>query len=340
MTEVQVNWHPSTTFIEVVCFLGDVIPDGTDADAYPDLYTNSGQITLSLDTPGGLLIVRDAEGHERLAEFQRVPFVIQAGTGTLVDAQGRAGLFVPQGGVEPEDRTMSGEIVWKSGRRTKVGPFRLQPNQADGRLNIVRTVSVDQAQVASSLAARVAALEAVGPGQGEISAARIVDATATGRAVLTASDAVAARSAIGAGTSSLALGETATTAARGDDPRLSDARIPRPHSHTVADVTDLVEAMQDVVGAMIAAAGGSYDDEAGTITLSSGGEVTTVPLSALTPGSRITALWTGAAWEYPAGEALTDRPALPAGCYIDLVGAPAATPDPSWLVTGDGRLDV
>lgn len=47
-------------------------------------------------------------------------------------------------------------------------------------------------------------------------AADISDATATGRSVLTATDAAAARTAIGAGTSSLAIGTTATTAAAGN----------------------------------------------------------------------------------------------------------------------------
>ena len=34
-----------------------------------------------------------------------------------------------------------------------------------------------------------------------------------------------------------------------------------------ADLTDFIEAVQDIVGAMVAGAGGSYDDAAGTITL-------------------------------------------------------------------------
>lgn len=50
----------------------------------------------------------------------------------------------------------------------------------------------------------------------DTTAARITDATATGRNVLKAADAAAARTAIGAGTSSLALGSTSTTALAGD----------------------------------------------------------------------------------------------------------------------------
>ncbi|MFI6860183.1 hypothetical protein ACIBKZ_09755 [Streptomyces sp. NPDC050421] len=56
-------------------------------------------------------------------------------------------------------------------------------------------------------------------------AAQVSDATATGRSVLTAADAAAARTAIGAGTSFLALGTTAATAAAGN------------HVHTATQVT-------------------------------------------------------------------------------------------------------
>lgn len=49
-----------------------------------------------------------------------------------------------------------------------------------------------------------------------VTAAKITDATATGKSVLTAASKTAARTAIGAGTSSLALGTTSATAKAGD----------------------------------------------------------------------------------------------------------------------------
>lgn len=52
----------------------------------------------------------------------------------------------------------------------------------------------------------------------------LTDSTATGRAVLAAADAAAARTAIGAGTSSLTLGTTSATAASGDDNRILTAQ--------------------------------------------------------------------------------------------------------------------
>lgn len=57
-------------------------------------------------------------------------------------------------------------------------------------------------------------------------AAQVSDASSVGRSVLTAADAAAARTAIGAGTSSLGLGSTASTAAAGN------------HTHTHASLTD------------------------------------------------------------------------------------------------------
>jgi len=53
-------------------------------------------------------------------------------------------------------------------------------------------------------------------GTGTITATSITDSTAVGRSVITATDAAAARSAIGAGTSTLVLGATATTAKAGN----------------------------------------------------------------------------------------------------------------------------
>jgi hypothetical protein len=42
------------------------------------------------------------------------------------------------------------------------------------------------------------------------------------------------------------------------------------HTHTASQVTDFTEASQDVIGAMVVAAGGTYDDPGGTITLPGG----------------------------------------------------------------------
>ncbi|OAN53903.1 hypothetical protein A6A04_13505 [Paramagnetospirillum marisnigri] len=46
---------------------------------------------------------------------------------------------------------------------------------------------------------------------------------------------------------------------------------PASHTHASSGITDFTEATQDVVGAMVAAAGGSYNDGAGTIAFPAGG---------------------------------------------------------------------
>lgn len=53
-------------------------------------------------------------------------------------------------------------------------------------------------------------------GEGAVTSTDITDATAIGRSVLTAADAAAARASIGAGTSNLTLGTTASTALAGN----------------------------------------------------------------------------------------------------------------------------
>ncbi|MDE9365965.1 GDSL-type esterase/lipase family protein [Luteipulveratus sp. YIM 133132] len=127
---------------------------------------------------------------------------------------------------------------------------------------------------------------------GSRTSAQISDASTIGKALLTAADAAAARAAIGAGTSSLAIGTTGTTAAAGNDSRLFDTRVPKTHAATHASggsdaltltsgqLSDLTETVQDIVGAFIAAGSGitkSYDDPGNTLTLTAAAGGTTDP---------------------------------------------------------------
>lgn len=144
-------------------------------------------------------------------------------------------------------------------------------------------------------------------------ASTISDSTTVGRAVLTAVDAAAGRAAIGAGTSSLALGATGSTAAAGNHTHAIadtsglqsalDGKASSSHTHTASQVTDLTEVVQDVVGAMVVAGTNvtaTYNDGAGTLTIaaSGGGGGGTAPTFArgvidngdVTPG--VTAAWT------------------------------------------------
>lgn len=68
----------------------------------------------------------------------------------------------------------------------------------------------------SGKSVEVATLADISGGGVDITSSHITDATTVGKAVLTATDATAARTAIGAGTSNLAIGTTATTALAGN----------------------------------------------------------------------------------------------------------------------------
>ncbi|MBP0492149.1 hypothetical protein [Roseomonas indoligenes] len=98
-------------------------------------------------------------------------------------------------------------------------------------------------QTGSSWASRMASLDTA------------LGVTVPGRALLSAATQAAGRTALGLG--------TASTQATG-------AFAPATHTHTSADISDFVEAAQDVVGAMVAGAGGTYNDTSGTIGLPSG----------------------------------------------------------------------
>lgn len=77
----------------------------------------------------------------------------------------------------------------------------------------------------------IQSLQSGSSGGTSVTSDQITDATAVGKSLLKAADAAAARTAIGAGTSNLALGTTASTAAAGN------------HTHTIANVTGLQTAL-------------------------------------------------------------------------------------------------
>jgi hypothetical protein len=101
----------------------------------------------------------------------------------------------------------------------------------------------------------------------------LTDSTTTGRSVLTAADPAAARTALGAGTSSFDgayasltgkptlgtsadknVGTGAGTVTAGDDPRLSDSRPPTVHSHPATEINDSTAVGRSVLTAADAAA--------------------------------------------------------------------------------------
>lgn len=93
------------------------------------------------------------------------------------------------------------------------------------------------------------------------SSTNITDSTSTGRAVLTAVDATAARAAMSAGTSNLTLGSTGSTAAPGNHTHayssltgIPSTFAPSGHTHAQTDITGLsasLAAKADLVGGLI-----------------------------------------------------------------------------------------
>lgn len=94
-------------------------------------------------------------------------------------------------------------------------------------------------------------------------ATQVIDTTTVGRAVMTAANAAAARSAIGAGTSSF---DGAYSSLSG----IPSTFAPSTHSHTTADITGFGEAVDDEVATLLVAGTNisiSYNDAANTLTI-------------------------------------------------------------------------
>lgn len=111
-------------------------------------------------------------------------------------------------------------------------------------------VASTDARVTADQAAGTASIRTIGTGALQAkagnyqpTAANISDSTTVGRAVLTAADAAAGRTAIGAGTSSLAIGTTSTTAKAGD------------YAPNAAAISDSTTVGRSVLTAASAAAG-------------------------------------------------------------------------------------
>lgn len=99
-------------------------------------------------------------------------------------------------------------------------------------------ISATAAIAQSKIAGLVDDLDGKAPSSHTHTASQISDSTTVGRGVLTAATQSAARTAIGAGTSSLTLGTTGTTACAGNDARLSDQRVPTDGSVTSSKIAD------------------------------------------------------------------------------------------------------
>lgn len=107
-------------------------------------------------------------------------------------------------------------------------------------------------------------------------ATQVIDTTSVGRAVMTAADAAAARSAIGAGTSSF---DGAYSSLSG----IPSTFAPSSHTQTASTITDFAEAVDDEVATLLVAGTNisiTYNDAANTLTIAStAGGITTLGTS-------------------------------------------------------------
>lgn len=164
---------------------------------------------------------------------------------------------------------------------------RLQDIVFDGEMSgtvwdTTAVAAINAAKTAAAASATSAAASATAS-DGSADAAAISEANAASSAANAAASATASAASAAASAASaasiaapysafgLSLVDDADAAAARATLGLDAVYSPVVHTHTAAGITDFVEAAQDVVGGMVAAAGGSYDDAAGTITLPAAG---------------------------------------------------------------------
>ena len=163
-------------------------------------------------------------------------------------------------------------------------------------------------------------------------ASQISDSTATGRSVLTAADAAAARTAIGAGTSSLALGTTGSTAAAGN------------HTHT-GFASSTAPGLVGRYVSVNAQTGTTYtpalSDEGALVTLTNAAAITvTLPQGstlAFPIGGRIDFVGMGAGlvtFAAGSGATVNGTPSLVSRAQYSAISAVKVSTN-GWLIVGD-----
>jgi hypothetical protein len=167
----------------------------------------------------GTVIIRDSAGRAQVvdpsvaADIATKNYVDTVNTTrALASRLISSGTGLTGGGDLTADRTLAVSYGTASGTATQGNDTR-----------VVNAVQTSDARVTADQAAATASIRTIGTGALQAAAGNhthtvtgISDSTTVGRAVMTATDAAAARTAIGAGTSSLAIGTTSTTAKAGD----------------------------------------------------------------------------------------------------------------------------
>lgn len=172
---------------------------------------------------------------------------IQAATAAIVDtAPGTLDTLNELAAALGDDPNFATTITTALGNRVRFDEAQVltAPQQAQARANIGAgtsnlVIGTTAGTAAAGDDARLS--DARTPTAHTHTAANISDSTATGRSVLTAADAAAARTAIGAGTSNLAIGTTGTTAKAGN-------YAPPVSSETVSGTVELATAAETTTG--------------------------------------------------------------------------------------------
>lgn len=250
----------------------------------------TGTDTSRAVTPAGLKAVADtkaASSHTHLAANISDSSVVGRNVLTAVDAAAaRAAIGAGTG---------NSNLVIGTGAGTAAEGNRVATETSTGMIELATTTEATTG-TDTSRAVTPAGLKAVADTKANTShthtASQISDATATGRSVLQATDAAAARTAIGAGTSSLVIGTGAGTAAEGnraasltaigmvelattaetttgtDTTRavtpagvkaVADTLAPLSHSHNAANITDFASAVDARIANVISSAPAALD---------------------------------------------------------------------------------
>lgn len=162
---VQIPWAPGALFLRLLCRLGEPRPDGADVDTNPDLMTQTGTVTLTCDT--SRIRYPEADGRKRMLSMGEHTFSIRASDGELYSPEsGAVGVEVLSSltpGIDPTAFTWTAKVKPTSGE-----PWQVTiPADAVGTVDLVEVAEGGAPSAGvSSLAARVAALEAQPSGGG------------------------------------------------------------------------------------------------------------------------------------------------------------------------------
>lgn len=309
MTEIHIPYLPSAKFFKVRCRLGVHEQDiSSDTDSNPQIRTIGGTVTISASI--GRFRYTEADGRSRVIYNKTETYNIQTSTGELFDVDGNLGvnlLDTTSPGIDPQGWTYKATVRPTGGEPFDVNiPESLEPvgtlDLGDGLVFMPSTGITD-------LETRVKALEDAGPSSGSTTAwnditdkptnftpsehrhdASEIDNLPSGTtawaditnkpAVIAAgADAAAARTAIGAGTSNLAIGTTGATAAAGNR-QATDTATGMVELATTAEATAGTDTTRAVTPAAARAAGdaryvrtvnGTSPDGSGNVTVSGGG---------------------------------------------------------------------